>query len=473
MVPLRSLRSRLVLPLLLASIVAATLVATVSYALAARTANQQLEQRFAAIERAIQRSRFPLSRNVLLSLSELTSAQWITLDAGGQIIDSTLELPGLNPAALAQRLAALPMHDESGSVDRESLTAPRSPPTRFPLAQRVYQAKRFRRSPAVGAGAAVQDIVVLFDDAQWRGARMQAAAAPLLTGLSTIVLLSSITLLLTGRLIRRLTRLQREVDAIASGDFSSDLELGPDDEIGRLGKAVESMAAQLRQMWQALGQQHGQRLLHQIAGGLAHNLRNSLTGARMAVELHARRCHASEPGDDGLKVAIDQLEQTEDYVHRLLLVSSGKQEQDRPAEVAQCLRDIRDSLSNTARHRAVTLHWNIDDRAGAQQVADGPTLTAAVTNLIWNAIQAGNQVTVDVKLLEPSSAIQIDVTDNGAGPPAEIAEILFDPFVTSKPEGLGLGLPVVKRSAEALRGTVQWRRHANRTIFSLRIPVRA
>jgi signal transduction histidine kinase len=462
MVPLRSLRSRLVLPLLLASIVAATLVAAGSYALAARTASQQLEQRFAAIERSLQRSRFPLSRNVLLSLSELTSAQWITLDAGGQITDSTLELPGLRPSDIAQRLVALPVGSESGSAV----------PTQLRLGERVYQARRFRRLPAAGIGTAVQDVVVLFDDTQWRGARLQAAAAPLLTGLSTIVLLSSITLLLTGRLIRRLTRLQREVDAIASGDFTGDLQLGPDDEIGRLGKAVQSMAVQLRQMWQALGQQHGQRLLHQIAGGLAHNLRNSLTGARMAVELHARRCHPAEPGDDGLTVAIDQLEQTEDYIRRLLLVSSGKQEQDRPAELAQCFRDIRDSLSNTARHRSVTLLWNIEEQAGSRNVADGPTLTAAVTNLIWNAIQAGDRVTVDVKLLEPSSEITIDVTDNGAGPPEEIAETLFDPFVTSKPEGLGLGLPVVKRSAEALRGTVQWQRQQNQTIFSLRIPVR-
>ncbi len=464
---LRSLRSRLILPLLLASIIAASLVAVVSYALADRAASQQLEQRFSAIGRSLESSRFPLSRNVLVSLSELTSADWITLGPSGQIIDSTLgPLEQADPSELAQRLAALPADADSGSAGA----------TRFAHAQRVYQVKRFRRSPVGGRAAdvPVQDVIVLFDDAHWRGTRLQAAAAPLLTGLSTIVLLSTVTLLLTGRLIGRLSRLQREVETIALGKFSSDLQVGPDDEIGRLGKAVESMAAQLRQMWAALGQQHGQRLLHQIAGGLAHNLRNSLTGARMAVELHDRHCGGiigESPDKEGLRIAIHQLEQTEDYVRRLLLVSSGKQELDRPTSVAQCLQDIRDSLDNTARHRGVVLLWNVDDRVGQRQVADGPTLTAAVTNLVWNAIQAGDKVSVDARLLESSAEIAIDVSDNGPGPPAEIATMLFEPFVTSKPEGLGLGLPLVKRSAEALGGTVQWKRHAAHTVFSLRIPV--
>lgn len=461
----RSLRSRFTLPLLLVSVLAASLVATASYWLAQRTTDRQLEQRFAAIRRSLQSSQFPLTRGVLVSLSELTAADWVTLDPGGQIIDTTLgALDRAERVELARRISGLPV--DEALADAEA--------TKLRYGHRDYWVRRFRRLPVrgQGGGETVQEVIVLVDDAQWQAIRLRAAAAPLVTGLSTIILLSSVMLFLTSRLISRLTRLQREVEAIAGGQFTSDLQVGPEDEIGRLSMAIQSMAAQLRQMWQALGQQHGQRLLHQIAGGLAHNLRNSLTGARMAVELHERCCHSAggaPPADEGLRIAIGQLEQTEDYVRRLLLVSSGKQERSRPCSVAECLRDIRTSLDTTACHWNVELSWSVEEPAGAQRVIDGPTLIAAITNLVWNAIQAGDRVEVRATFLQTRSLIQIDVSDNGPGPPGDIADSLFEPFVTSKPEGLGLGLPLVKRSAESLGGTVQWSRHQQRTIFRLQV----
>jgi len=285
-------------------------------------------------------------------------------------------------------------------------------------------------------------------------------------------------------LVVRLKRLQREVDTIAQGNFSSHLAAGPDDEIGRLGRAVETMAVQLQQMWDALGRQHGQRLLHQIAGGLAHNLRNSLTGARMAVELHEREHERQLDDEDGqatdhegLRIAIEQLDQAEDYVRRLLLVSKGKQDVDRPATVAESLNGVIGSLDNSARHLGVALNWSVDHDAAATRVADGPTLTSAVTNLVWNAIQAGKKVDVDVSIETTSVAdnhrdrIRIDVVDDGPGPGADVAETLFEPLVTTKPEGLGLGLPLVKRAAESLGGEVQWYRRDAQTVFSLTFPV--
>ena len=273
----------------------------------------------------------------------------------------------------------------------------------------------------------------------------------------------------------RLKRLQREVDTIAQGNFSSHLVAGPDDEIGRLGRAVETMAAQLQRMWDALGREHGQRLLHQIAGGLAHNLRNSLTGARMAVELHARDHERND--DEGLRIAIEQLDQAEDYVRRLLLVSKGKQDVDRPATVSDSLKGVIGSLDNTARHLGVALKWSVDHDAAGANVADGPTLTSAVTNLVWNAIQAGKQVSVDVTIESAGptdnhrESIRIDVADDGPGPAEEIADTLFEPLITTKPEGLGLGLPLVKRAAESLGGEVRWYRRDAQTVFSLTFPV--
>jgi signal transduction histidine kinase len=472
------------------------MVAIASYSLAQRATASQLDQRFASIRRAIEQTNFPLSRNVLLTLRELTSAHWVTLNSAGEVMDGTV-WPTTRPATADERarwqtlLVTVRTSTTAGTQDDDPIT--------LRVDSTVYRAKRFnmsgsaRRSGEVSPReGVVHDVVVLFDDVQWRDMRLRSVAAPLVTGLSTIMLLSSVTLFLTGRLVGRLKRLQREVDAIAMGNFSSRLVAGPDDEIGRLGRAVESMAGQLRQMWDALGRHHGQRLLHQVAGGLAHNLRNSLTGARMAVELHARDLAQSQAHtvatatgdkhpdpdsrlDEGLRIAIEQIEQAEDYVRRLLLVSKGKQDIDRPSTVGECLAGVSGSLDNSARHLGVGLGWHIEEDAAAQRVADGPTLTSAVTNLVWNAIQAGQEVRVDVRM-ESSAAgardlLSITVTDNGPGPAEEVATTLFEPLVTTKPEGLGLGLPLVKRAAETLGGNVQWQRRDGHTHFFLVIPI--
>ena len=63
-------------------------------------------------------------------------------------------------------------------------------------------------------------------------------------------------------------------------------------------------------------------------------------------ELHAAGCDSDE---ETLATSISQLEQTEDHVRRLMLVAAGKQDKDHPAEVLQCIDDIRASLDAAAK----------------------------------------------------------------------------------------------------------------------------
>jgi signal transduction histidine kinase len=72
---------------------------------------------------------------------------------------------------------------------------------------------------------------------------------------------------------------------------------------------------------------------------------------------------------------------------------------------------------------------------------------------------------------DPAASCIIEVTDSGPGPPPEIAGRLFEPFVTSKPEGVGLGLAVARQVAEAHGGTVGWRRDGGRTCFRIELPL--
>ncbi|KAA1258844.1 Sporulation kinase A [Rubripirellula obstinata] len=429
--PFRSLRFRLLAPVMVAALVAAVVVAMGSYWLGDRRAERELSQRFDGIQRSLAESTFPLNRVVLDLLADLTQTQLVGIDSSGNVTDSTIEL--VENARLDYRILAFSTRNQTQRADR------------------------------------VAKIEVLFDKQQIEASRRRAAILPLATGLSTILVLSTITLIVSSRLVGRVNKLHRRVELVAAGDFESKVSDQVDDEIGRLGSAVDTMATELRQLWNQVNHQQSEKLLHQIAGGMAHQLRNSLTGARMAVELHAKQCESAD--DEGIGVAIHQIEVAEDYVRRLLLVASGNQDDDRPMSIHQCFEDVRRSLSPLAKHLQVDMSWRVvdleaNDSTSQYLVSDGPSWMAAASNLIHNAIEAGDRIDVALTI-DDAGCHRLTVADNGAGISETIADELFEPFVTSKPEGMGLGLSVVQRAAERLGGEVRWRRKEDQTIFEL------
>lgn len=443
----QSLRLRLLVPLLAACVVAAVVVAIVSYRIGAHWARQEVERRFEGMRSSLSSTAFPLTATVIRSLANLTQTEITTFDARGAVLSSTL---GGSTNRL-ERLAG------SGTSIHGAT---------FETGGQLYVAFAFPRDNAGQSVDRVRQVLILFDDGQIKASQARAAGLPLITGLSTIVLLGSLTLALTGRLVQRLSQLEKKVNAVAGGAFETTTADAGRDEVGSLGRAVDRMAEQLQQLWKAVNLQQGEKLLHQIAGGMAHQVRNSLTGARLAIELHAKHCDASDKED--LDIAVTQMEQLDDYVRRLMLVGAGRTSDALPQPVAQCLRDAQSSLTSMAKHLGVQVEWDWPSNATSQLVQDGPALTAAITNLVLNAIQMARTVEVDVEAVG-EHLLEIRVTDDGPGIPPSLAEQIFEPFVSTKPEGLGLGLPLVRRSAEALGGSIEWRRDYHRTVFILRV----
>lgn len=327
----QSLRVRLLFPLLAVAVVASLGVAAASYWLGDRWEREQVAGRYREIESTLSRASFPLTPLVVKSIADLTETDLITLDPNKLVLQSSLPLRAGDSIDSITLKAEKKFSDEVLAIGSES----------------------YRYSTFV-LHTQNQDntlwVAVLFSESELREARWRMASFPLLTGFSTIILLTSVTLLFASRLVRRLSTLQQCVGRISTGEFNAIVPTGPNDEVGRLGIAVTRMSRQLLKMQETLQRQQGEKLLHQVAGGLAHQLRNSTTGARMAIELHQQRC---ECADDSLGVALNQLEHTEAHVRRLLTVAAGREEQDSPELALGCLEDSMQTLMATAKHLRV------------------------------------------------------------------------------------------------------------------------
>ena len=124
-------------------------------------------------------------------------------------------------------------------------------------------------------------------------------------------------------------------------------------------------------------------------------------------------------------------------------------------------------------HAGTDLRW--EPPAGSVVIpGDAAQLAHLFGNVIGNAVEAaGPGGAVEVRLSATRSGALIEVTDTGRGPPAGIAAKLFEPFVTGKEEGIGLGLAVARQAAESHGGRISWERRDGCTVFRIELPAPA
>lgn len=201
-----------------------------------------------------------------------------------------------------------------------------------------------------------------------------------------------------------------------------------------------------------LGQMAALAALGQMAGAIAHSMRNPLAGVRGSAEL-LRLDHpqASEAADD----IIGQVDRMDLYVRELLdyarADSPATQELD-PGEVVRAtLVRFRALLDRNA--IAVALRDDRDGKAGV--MADPQLLGQALGNVITNAVEAmGHGGGLAIVLAQSGRFVSMTITDTGPGIPPEARARITDAFYTTKTRGLGLGLALTRQIIERFGGTM-------------------
>lgn len=426
---------------------------------------------------------FPLGGRVLRQMSGLAGAELVLVDSAGKIEDATLDLSADDAEALARWTV------EPSGADAQGRHAVRVG-SRSYLGERIPLVRRF---PSGRGGA----LVVLYPEDRWSAAMIEAAYPSLLAGALMAAVVVVVTTLLARRFVQPIAQLCRRAAAIAGGDFTPLPARRRNDEIRDLVDSINRMAEQLGRYESEVRHHERLRTLGQLGAAVAHTLRNLAAGAAMAVEFHRRECPDTS-GAESLAVASRQLRLIESYVQRFLAMGRSRPSPHEPVELRALVADAIDLVGPAARHANVALTLSAPEREAVVE-GDRDLLRQVLVNLLLNAIEAAGKpgladpasrsdqpppavqpgpagrVEVHLARLGPDAAtrpsVLLTIRDSGAGPSTEVATRLFEPFVTDKPSGSGLGLYVSRQAVESHGGSIAWRRDGEMTCFTVTLPL--
>lgn len=474
------LRNQIMLPMV--GVMLATLVgvSALNAYLSVRGTTQRIEADLWDVTRTLAESSFPLTDSVLRQMRGLSGAEFIVLNNSGKIVASSVSRAKLREVSF-----------ERQPQSKAQLTL--GTPMAVGGQRYLHAAVQLRRPSAPHRTIRLH---ILYPENRYSQAWRRAVYPPLAVGGIALVLVVLFALVIASRVSQPLARLRSQVDDIAQGGFRRVPLSSRNDEILDLGKSVNRMAQMLAHYEQEVRRSEQLRTLGQLSGGIAHQMRNSVTGCRMAIDLHARECGSPNTGES-LDVAGRQLKLMEKYLQRLLSLGKPPAQPMAPVEVGTVVENILALVRPTAEHVGVQLRWvGLEDQLYVSGDAD--TLEQLLTNLLLNAIEAagcvaegGNPLesskgedcrlkkcpmtvspTVIVQLYQgPDERVVLAVRDSGSGPSSALRGKLFEPFVTGKPDGIGLGLSVAREIVQRHGGSICWERQDGWTCFTVDLPL--
>ncbi len=213
--------------------------------------------------------------------------------------------------------------------------------------------------------------------------------------------------------------------------------------------AAEQLAAANRSLQEAeAAVRRSERLaaLGQLSAGLAHELRNPLGTIRASAEMLGKHV----PKENGVAAELvgfvaAEVDRINSLVTRFLEFARPLELRPAQAELSEVIDRAIAQLERATPRREVTVYKNYSPDVRPFSF-DAELLERAVYNLLLNAAQAtppGGAVTVKTRPVD--SSVEVSVIDRGSGIAPENCESIFNPFFTTKADGLGLGLAIVSK----------------------------
>jgi nitrogen fixation/metabolism regulation signal transduction histidine kinase len=397
--------------------------------------------------------------------------RWLSYPEEGQFPPTTATF--LPPLAELERApeqpitSSLPLSGAPGVPAEEFLICA------FPLLDEESGA--FRGVVAVGKHLPFSRAAIREGEAHYRAVAAQkeraqrwVVAVLLLTGGALVVIAFAVSHWLSRRMTRPIATLLQGTREIGGGNLAYRMPEPAVQEFGELARAFNRMAEHLGQRTDELRRAEKAQVWQEVAQKLAHELRNPLTPIRLSAQRLRRRYTTNRDGFDELlrectetiEREVTSLQQLLDEFSRLARLPEPDL---RPLDVAALVRStlaLFEGLAAPAESdtAGITLVEQIAD--GLPPVAgDEAQLRRALQNVVKNALEAmpqGGALTVRAHSVEDGArdGVRVDIDDTGVGIAPDVRERLFLPHVSTKREGYGLGLAIVRKIVEDHGGDI-------------------
>ncbi len=220
------------------------------------------------------------------------------------------------------------------------------------------------------------------------------------------------------------------------------------------------------------------RVLGQLSAGIAHEIRNPLTGIATTVEVLGSKIKGEPEATKYIGVIMEEINRLDGIVRNLLNFAHPTRPQIKELALVDLSERVTGLLSDEARKKGIDLE--VEDRLTHKMCsADINQLTQVLLNMVINSIQAcerGDHVKIVLEnegdtRSRGGAFARIDVMDDGVGVPVEVRGNLFEPFVTTKTHGKGLGLAISQQIVEEHQGKISCEFLDKGTCFTIRLPI--
>ena len=275
----------------------------------------------------------------------------------------------------------------------------------------------------------------------------------ILSGYATARRYSRAVGLLSVRVQAAQAQLDQEVGTltVATPRHPGDL----DQELEKVVRRIQELCQRLQQQERDIIRTEHLAAVGQLAAGVAHEVRNPLTGMKFLVEAALRPDHSTPLTQDDLTLIHHEIIRMERTVQELLNYARAPALQVEAEDVGELLDHAVEIARSRAEQQRVELVPSTP-KTPLTASLDRNQFLSMLTNLLFNALDVtplGGRVGLAASRTG-DGALRIDVTDSGPGISPAALEKLFTPFATTKPTGTGLGLTMARRIARDHGGTL-------------------